>query len=86
MRAAGVLRTGLACAALAVLAACDVPAPPHLSHTPQARPAPPPAIQPRSAESQVLSDYYTRVQNDLLAQGLLRRDGADRMRRSRPVS
>lgn len=34
-----------------------------------------PEIRPLSAESQALKVHYTRVQNDLLVQGLLRRDG-----------
>ncbi|WP_224825802.1 DUF2927 domain-containing protein [Cognatishimia sp. MH4019] len=64
-------------AALFALVACE-PVPP--SPKPQARPpglaatAPKPTPE-RSAESLQLERYYTRVENDLLVQGLLRQDG-----------
>ena len=65
------------------LVACDLIAPPvdpvpTPPVRPEAPPAPPPAPPPstdRSAESLALSTYYQRLQNDLLAQGLLRTDG-----------
>ncbi len=70
------------CAALAVLSACDpfmtgnVPA----DTKPQARPErpaadAPPASQAPSQQALALKRYYARVQEDLLAQGLLRTDG-----------
>lgn len=70
------------CAALAALSACDplstenVPA----DTKPQARPDRPVAVaEPKpkepSAESMSLRRYYARVQEDLLARGLLRVDG-----------
>lgn len=65
-------------ASLLALLACD-PVPP--SPKPEARPpdlntaaAPKPTPQ-RSTESLSLERYYTRVENDLLVQGLLRQDG-----------
>lgn len=71
---------GLGAAALLALAACETPqiTP---SPTPPTRPAelappaPPPAPAVLSAESRALSVHYQRLQNDLLAQGLLRTDG-----------
>ena len=60
------------------LAGCDRlsmardPLPP--TTTPVARPAPVPTGTP-SAESMALASYYTRLQDNLLAQGLLRGDG-----------
>lgn len=70
------------CAAFALLSACDplltdtVPADP----TPQARPdrpvaQPEPTPASPSAEAIALRRYYARVQEDLLARGLLRTDG-----------
>lgn len=70
------------CAAFAALSACDplsgtdVPA----DTKPQARPERPeivakPAIQQPSNQAIALRSYYARVQEDLLAQGLLRVDG-----------
>ncbi|TDL81290.1 DUF2927 domain-containing protein [Palleronia sediminis] len=50
------------------------PAPPQAAEPPSLRPAPPPAPGP-SAESAALAAYYQRVERDLVAQGLLRRDG-----------
>ena len=69
----------LAVTALA-LAACD-PGGVRVSPTPAARPAlpaPPAPVEP-SAESRALSDYYSRVQQNLVAQGLLRTDGGWRI-------
>lgn len=59
------------------LAGCS--AAPVTSPAPQPRPRPKAEVQtppPVSAESRALVDYYARVQADLLAQGLLRTDGA----------
>lgn len=76
------LRRGLALAGpvvlAAALAACQITAPAPTSLKPQARPlATHPAAAPSgpSAQSQSLRDYYTRYQQELLAQGLLRHDG-----------
>jgi len=57
------------------LSACQV-APP-VSPVPQARPdsAPQPEPGALSEESRALAAYYARVEQNLLAQGLLRRDG-----------
>ncbi len=76
------LAIGSALLGLAFLAACDMPM--RESLKPQARPAG--LIKPRSAPaapkpkapskaSRELSAYYTRLQEHLLTQGLLRRDG-----------
>ncbi|WP_439121795.1 DUF2927 domain-containing protein [Marivita sp.] len=70
------------CAALAALSACDpflasnIPA----DTKPQARPDRPAAVstpvaQQPSEQAMALRSYYARVQEDLLAQGLLRVDG-----------
>lgn len=64
--------------ALLGLTACTEPVVP--PGTPQERPdtpsaPPPPSEQPPSAESEQLALYYGRLQEDLLAQGLLRGDG-----------
>ena len=73
------LRLFLAGSALALLAACEPapppapPAPPPDTATPSVRPDPPP-VRP-SDESRALSAYYQRLQQDLLARGLLRTDG-----------
>jgi len=73
------LPSRLAVAALLALSACA--APPTPTVTPQARPAavvkpaPPPEPPQPSEASRQLRAYYTRVQADLLAQGLLRQDG-----------
>ncbi len=73
------LRVWLMGAALALLAACDVPAPPAKPvptrppldlNTPDTATAPSP-----SAKSEALSKYYRRVMNDRLTFDLLRRDG-----------
>ena len=73
-------RLGLALSGLALLAGCLEPTPPL---KPQSRPAglarPAAASAPLAAtpspERQALAQYYARVQNDLLAQGLMRTDG-----------
>ena len=70
-------------AALIAVAGCETPAPVDPVPRPPARPAqpaPPPVPKPApstdpGAESRELSQYYLRVQNSLLVQGLLRRDG-----------
>lgn len=69
--------------ALLSFAACDLAAPFPPSPVPPSRPtgliAPPlpaaPVALERSDASRALSVYYQRVQNDLLARGLLRTDG-----------
>jgi len=62
-------------AAVAALAGCETGV--TRSPVPQPRPvaAPAPAPAPQSAASLELQRYYTAVQNDLLARGLLRTDG-----------
>ena len=72
--------TGLA--ALTALAACTetpVVTPPPVVETPPPVVTPPPPVvvadPPRSTTSQELSIYYRRLQNDLLAQDLMRGDG-----------
>ena len=63
-----------------LLSACTLSAPPPDAR-PHSRPAglgatrPPSLPVPASARSAALADYYTRVQADLLARGLLRTDG-----------
>ena len=77
---------GLGLAALLTLAACDdvgttAVAPPVPTTTPELRPddiAVPfqgPVVMERSDESMALSVHFQRLQNDLLARGLLRTDG-----------
>ncbi len=64
--------------ALTSLAACtpEVPRTVDPGTRPQTRIAPLPVVTPApSAESEALALYYGRLQNDLLAQGLLRGDG-----------
>lgn len=72
-----------ALALLATLAACTVFQPVEPVPRPPARPEPPaPAPDPEPARpsdaSRLLARYYTDVQQSLLAQGLLRRDGGGR--------
>lgn len=74
------IRIAAAGLALVALAACDDVPPPTSSPPPEPRPglnqsAVPQARPTRSAQSMELERYYGRVQADLLAQGLLRRDG-----------
>ncbi len=75
-----VLRAGCA-AALALLAACTVPPRVEPVPVPPARPAdlapPPPPQAPAGPgrDSRALAEYYQRLQDDLLAKGLLRTDG-----------
>ena len=72
-----VLRLVPAALALAFVASCDEVIPP----TPDPPPVieddvvPPAVIPPRSEASEALALHYRRLQNDLLAQGLLRGDG-----------
>ena len=72
-----VLRLVPAALALAFVASCDEVIPP----TPDPPPVieddvvPPVVIPPRSEASEALALHYGRLQNDLLAQGLLRGDG-----------
>lgn len=79
--AGGILRKVLGLAALLTLAACDLSGPLAVSPTLQTRPgglvAPPPApvSANRSEASHNLSIFFQRLQNDLLARGLLRTDG-----------
>ncbi len=69
---------GLVLAALLALAACD-PLATSLPQRPAPRPAPPPPpgplVRPPSPESRALAAYYQRVQDGLLARGLLRQGG-----------
>jgi len=61
------------------LAACAPPAAEDVAAPPPARDrvaeAAPPAARPRSDYSLALGQYYRRLQNDLMAQGLMREDG-----------
>ncbi|WP_438991221.1 DUF2927 domain-containing protein [Lentibacter sp.] len=68
-------RTGAALLGLSLLAGCDLPLRDSLK--PEARPEAVPAAElaPPSARSQALAAYYQRLENRLLSQGLLRRDG-----------
>ncbi len=69
-------RAAVALALCATVAACQLAAPtPTLK--PNARPSPVPAAVPAgpSQQSQALARYYSAIQADLLAQGLLRTDG-----------
>lgn len=72
-------RKTLAACALLVLAACTegvITPPPTLPDPPPIEvPEDPPVIAEPSEASKALSIYYRRLQNDLLAQGLLRGDG-----------
>ena len=80
MRGAAILWAGLG---LAALTGCEetppvTPPPVIVAPPPVVAPLPPPAPladPPRSTASQELSIYYRRLQNDLLAQDLLRGDG-----------
>lgn len=64
---------------LLVLAGCaeriDAPQPPARAAPSATAPAPRPPEPARSAESEALAQHYRRLQNDLVAQGLLRQDG-----------
>ncbi len=67
-------------AGLALTGCVQPPPPPVDPAMPVVAPAPPrpvapPVAPPRSAESQTLVDYYARLQNTLLEQGLMRGDG-----------
>ncbi len=79
------MKTAVGALALLSLAACDMltpvtpsPIPPVRPDTliaPQPDPVPEPAPIQRSDASLALSTHYQRVQNDLVARGLLRTDG-----------
>lgn len=77
----GRLKQAAGLIALLALAACDLAGPVVAPTAPQNRPATlavppaPPAVVQRSEESRALSVHYQRLQNDLLARGLLRTDG-----------
>nr|WP_245540990.1 DUF2927 domain-containing protein [Octadecabacter antarcticus] len=79
--AGGICGKVLGLAALLTLAACDVAGPLAVSPAPQTRtgglvaPPPAPASENRSEASRALSIFFQRLQNDLLARGLLRTDG-----------
>jgi len=79
MRTGALSKSLIAAVGIASLAACaDMTVPP--TTTPQARPAalkpPVPATDPVPSErSRALAAHYARVENSLLAQGLLRTDG-----------
>ena len=64
-------------ASVMALAGCELPSSPATSLPPQARPdgLAKPAPAAPSARSEELARYYRVIQNDLLAQGLLRTDG-----------
>ncbi|MEO0670126.1 MAG: DUF2927 domain-containing protein [Pseudomonadota bacterium] len=67
-------------AALALLAACDMPVTTAPVLTPQARPdpvaaEPPPPVRATSEASAALRSYFGAVQSSQLTQGLLRQDG-----------
>ncbi|WP_099827017.1 DUF2927 domain-containing protein [Oceaniglobus indicus] len=74
--------TAAALIAFAVLAGCEgptavepVPRPPERPTRPAPRTETPPPPSVESADSQALQAYYRRVQDGLVAQGLLRTDG-----------
>ena len=80
MRGAAMLWAGLGLAALTACEETPTPTPPPVivAPPPVVAPLPPPAplADPaRSTASQELSIYYRRLQNDLLAQDLMRGDG-----------
>ena len=79
MRGGGIRRIAGPLVLAAGLAGCNLAAPPPVAPPapppePIATPAPPQVTEP-SAASRDLAIYYRRLQNDLLAQGLLRGDG-----------
>lgn len=77
MTARGIRRGLFAAAGVLALAACDPAGGVKTSPVPSARPPVPakPAASEPSQASRALGVYYKRVQQDLLAQGLLRTDG-----------
>ena len=70
-------RIGPALLALGVVVSCDeiVVPPPPPEPPPGVEPPPPEVIPPRSPESEALAQHYRRLQDTLLAQGLMRGDG-----------
>jgi hypothetical protein len=80
--AGGICGKAFGISVMLTLAACTVTGPLAVSPSPQTRPtslvalAPPaPELATRSDASRALSLHFQRVQNDLLARGLLRTDG-----------
>jgi hypothetical protein len=74
------LKIALAASAVFALGACELLAPVTPVPVPPARPSglgvqPPAAVVEQSKASRDLAVYYARLQNDLLAQGLMRTDG-----------
>ncbi len=67
----------LAAAAALALSGCELlaPPPPEAAPRPRAPEAPKPAPPSQSQQSRLLAAYYQRVQDDLLALGLLRQGG-----------
>lgn len=59
--------------ALIGVASCDIPAPVDTVPVPPARPSAP-GTAPQSAESKAIATHFARVQNDLVARGLMRTD------------
>ncbi len=71
-------RLPLMLAALLALPACNLlttPLPPRPAPRPAPPPRPEPHVMPQSPESRALSAYYQRVEEGLLARGLLRQGG-----------
>ena len=78
MSIGGILRGGLGLVLAAGLMGCDLLMPPvEVPPPPVEEPELPaePVVVPPSQASRDLARYYTRLQNDLLTQGLLRGDG-----------
>ncbi len=78
MRARGNMQRGLMLVLMTGLMGCDLLMPPvEVLPPPIEEPVtePEPVIVPPSQASRDLSRYYTRLQNDLLTQGLMRGDG-----------
>lgn len=73
MPQAHILKTFIAGAACAALAACDMPAPVY-----KPDPAPAPITAPDTPKSASARAYYGQVQTALLSQGLMRTDGGGR--------
>ena len=69
-------RISMAAVGLLLSACVDMPSPPltNAPPAPEVTPIAPEAIAAPSRQSELLSLYYARLQNDLLAQGLMRTD------------